>query len=174
MNIVRITLCGDAEIFNCYEVLDKKAFITSGSSFDLIDAGLIDDWCHEIALLKSVEVYVDDEPIKKKGKYIKRKDYLSQWLTNPMVVYEAGYTEIEQTFTITLKDDEEFDTMKLQLMKSDYEVNFSPYGIIFSHIVYDGVEIKGDIDQMDLTNGCCDEWDDYCDIIDYDLPARAW
>lgn len=174
MNKIIITLCGEAEIYNAYEVLKDEAFETNGSPFELIEEELIDDWCTEIAILKTVQLYIGDEPINKKGKYIKRKDYLSKFLSNPMVVYEAGFTEIEQTFTIKLKDDEKFDPMKLQLMKSDYEVNFIPYGIICSHIVYDGVEIEGDIELSELTDGCCYEPDEYSYVINYNLPARTW
>ena len=35
---------------------------------------------------------------------------------------------IEDMFEIELSDDEEFDQKKLQLVKSDYEVDFLPYG----------------------------------------------
>jgi hypothetical protein len=43
-----------------------------------------------------------------------------------------------------MEDDEEFDPKKLQLIKSDYEVEFLPYGIVTDTIVYDGKEILMD------------------------------
>ena len=52
-----------------------------------------------------------------------------------------GETEIGNTFCIELEDDEVFDPKQLQLVKSDYEVEFLPYGIVSNHIVYKGKEI---------------------------------
>ncbi len=45
---------------------------------------------------------------------------------------------MEENFLITLNDDEEFDAKKLQLVKTDYELGFLPYGILTDIIMYDG------------------------------------
>lgn len=84
-----------------------------------------------------------DDITKKKGKYINTAKYLSSKLQSPFLVNEIddnGF--IESYFVIELKEGEVFDPKKLQLIKSDYEVSFLPYGIIRTHICYDGKVIE--------------------------------
>jgi hypothetical protein len=67
-------------------------------------------------------------------------------------------------YDIELEDDEEFDPKKLQLVKSDYEVSFLPYGIITDYIIYDGKRI----DYIDFFE--CDEKYPESFIYDEDIP----
>ena len=72
------------------------------------------------------------------------KEYLSSLFNEPFLVQHINRGEIESYFTIEIPDNEEFDPMKLQLVKSDYEVLFLPYGIIVSYIYYNGKKIHCD------------------------------
>ena len=119
------------------------------------DEGWLNGDLYEIAFMKEVEgVYVGNEEYsedvditKEKGKYIKRTDILKNdcKLTPPFYVRCInGDTEIVNTICIELEDDEEFDPKQLQLVKSDYEVEFLPYGIVSDCILYKGKKIVVD------------------------------
>lgn len=98
------------------------------------------------------ELYVNDNReenlIKKKGKYIKVIDYFhdlfSENSDHPLPVELhvrtfLGDNEID--YCINLEDDEEFDIKKVQLVKSDYEIEALPYFILTEKIMYDGKEV---------------------------------
>lgn len=115
--------------------------------------GWLDCGLCEIAFLMELEgVFVGNEAyecnediIKKKGKYINRDDILKADYDLVAPFYVLPFDDeayIENTFCIELEDDEEFDPKKLQLIKSDYEVDFIPYGIVSDKIMYDGKEIE--------------------------------
>ena len=119
--------------------------------YEMEDDGWLDGSLNEVAFLMELEgIYVGSEGfdcaevISKKGKYILRDDVFKKdcKLRAPFYVmpYNMG-AFIENTFCIELEDDEEFDAKKLQLIKSDYEVEFLPYGIVSDTIIYDGKEI---------------------------------
>ena len=118
---------------------------------ELDDDGFIDnDTCRWMVFLKtlnSMTAEVDGEEIdiaKKKGKYIKSDSYFKETIgTNERFVFQPiVYDEDRYTYEIELQDDEEFDPKKVQLVKSDYEVNFLPYGIITEYIMYDGKKVN--------------------------------
>lgn len=44
--------------------------------------------------------------------------------------------------SVFLIDDDNFDPKKLQLIKSDYELDFLPYGIMIDSIMYDGKVVE--------------------------------
>jgi hypothetical protein len=125
---------------------------------DLEDEGLLDGDLMEFGLiLEGVEVgYYEGEfpPVgdlwtditKQKGKYVLVNDYFSGFkrMIKPFWVQQVNECRICELFRIELNDDEEFDPKKLQLIKSDYEVKFLPYGVVSSLIVYDGKCYKSD------------------------------
>ena len=97
-------------------------------------------------------LYVDDDEsnnlIKKKGKYIKVYDYFHELFADdgehPLPVelhLRTSYGNDRLDYMIELEDDEEFDIKKLQLIKSDYEIECCPYFIVTEKIVYNGKEV---------------------------------
>lgn len=124
--------------------LQTHPFITKLISVEVMYCDLLN--CDE-----NLEKYYTDSPIEiefvditeKKGKYINTAKYLSSKLQSPFLVMKLdddGF--IESYFVIELKEGEVFDPKKLQLIKSDYEVSFLPYGIIRTHICYDDKVIE--------------------------------
>lgn len=100
----------------------------------------------------------ENNVIKQKGKYVKVRDYFHNLFAadsdHPLPVdlhmrTFAGYNDL--TYTIELEDDEEFDIKKVQLVKSDYEIEQLPYYILAEKILYDGKEVYAD-----------DSYGDYC------------
>lgn len=131
------------------------------SMFELEDEGLLDNDLHEVAMIaEDVEVlyteneepvwHVDDDGAvditKKKGKYLLVNNFFSKSrrLIAPFYVNEINYCEQVNTFEVQLEDDEEFDPKKLQLIKSDYELSFIPFGIVSDGIVYNDKVIWSD------------------------------
>ena len=117
----------------------------------LEDEGILDGDLYELPfILSDLEIswsYEGDKEkhsINKKGKYIKTKEYLSSIFKSPFLVQCINIGWLEHTYEIEISDDEEFEPMKLQLIKSDYEVEFLPYGIIVDHIMYDGKKVEWD------------------------------
>lgn len=118
-------------------------------------------------------LYVDgneeENLVKKKGKYIKTLNYFHELFKEdgehplPVEVHYRNYENVSLDYIIELKDDEDFDIKKVQLVKSDYEVELFPYFIICGKIMYDGREVENN------------DWSDYCpeekcyneDVIDY-------
>lgn len=109
-------------------------------------------------------IYLDDNEnvnlIKKKGKYVKVKDYFhdlfSEEGSHPLPV-EVHLRETHGSdrfsYIVELQDDEEFDIKKVQLIKSDYEIYCCPYFILAHHILYDGREILVNEEDEYLTTG---------------------
>lgn len=166
MKQIVVKISGECEVYTFvtplvdlnWEKVSKYAWIP-----DMVDDKLVDDMFYEFPFIISLDelTWYDEDGvehyIEKKGKYINRKDYLSKALpTLPFVYQLSDNTYYEFEYIIELKDDEEFDPMKLQLMKSDYEVDFLPYGIITTGIMYDGREITyEDYADFDLMSNQC-------------------
>lgn len=158
MKTVFVTVKGQGPVFwieNLNEGVEPSEIDTSMSLLDLEDEGLVDGDLFELPfILEDVEVLytegaepvwdIDDEGAvditKKKGKYLLINDLFSERckLKSPFYVDQTNYCNIMESFMIELEDDEEFDPKKLQLIKSDYEVQFLPFGISVYAVVYDG------------------------------------
>lgn len=125
---------------------------------DLEDEGLLDGDLMEFGLiLEGVEVgYYEGEfpPVgdlwtditKQKGKYVLVNDYFSGFkrMIKPFWVQQVNECRICELFRIELNDDEEFDPKKLQLIKSDYELQILPFAIVSDLIMYDGKYISSE------------------------------
>ena len=105
------------------------------------------------------DVYFADEAdnvVKKKGKYVKVRDYFHKlWGKDsdhplPVECHTRQYSNCCADYMIELEDEEEFDIKKVQLIKSDYEVSEFPYFILANKILYDEKEIY------------TEDTDDYC------------
>ena len=155
MKQVWITLRGRGDVYwmeNFTDTPDDWDDIDLRDFNSLEDEGSLDGDLNEIGFMLDLEgVYVgneewsEDEDITKlKGKYIKRTDVLKKdYKLNPPFYVRCinGNTEIVNTFCVELEDNEEFDPKQLQLIKSDYEVEFLPYGIVSDTIIYKDKEI---------------------------------
>ena len=126
----------------------------------LEDEGILDGDLYELPfILSDLEIswsYEGDKEeysINKKGKYIKTKEYLSSMFKSPFLVQCINSGWLEHTYDIEIPDDEEFEPMKLQLIISDYEVEFLSYGIILDHIMYDGKKVEWDINDGYINKG---------------------
>lgn len=91
----------------------------------------------------------EEDITKKKGKYLKSKNILIDKYFKPISGDSDTYfvRAINEDFDFEVKfhidiEPEEFDPKKLQLIKSDYEIDLLPYAIIMDVIMYDGKEIK--------------------------------
>lgn len=176
MKKVRIKMSGYGQCWwleNLNEGVNLEMIECYDSLFNLEEDGFTDGNLYEyFAFLDELNIYIVDENekeiediTKKKGKYFNSKTIYSEpFRPNAIAVLMGnGYNEIY--LTIELNDDEEFDSSKLQLIKSDYEFKFLPYGIVSEYIMYDGKKIKKDDDQSwERLNTEC------FDIIDYKLP----
>lgn len=169
MKKINVTISGICNVYWIESILDMDRLDTDKTVFQLEEEEItdMDSFLEAVVIKSGLEVEVDGVPISKKGKYIKRKDYYSKLITNPSVanlMYSEKY--LTQEFEIELEDGEEFDPMKLQLVKTDYELDFIPYGILTSVIVYNGKEIEpiGGITDGLMFNLL----ESY--VIDYDLP----
>ena len=169
MRTIELTLSGICNVYWVESILDMNRVDTEKTVFELEQDGITDmDSFQEITvMLSKVSVEVNGEAISKKGKYINRKDYYSKRITNPSIanlMYCGKY--MTQTFDIQLNDGEDFDPLKLQLVKTDYELDFLPYDILTDIIMYDGKEVKSKDGMTDgLMFGLVESY-----IIDYDLP----
>lgn len=109
-------------------------------------------------------LYVNDNEeenlVKKKGKYVKTREYFHDLFKVdgehplPVEIHYKHYEDQELEYVIMLEDDEEFDIKKVQLVKSDYEIELFPYFILCDHILYDGKEIQSNDDY--------NAWGNYC------------
>lgn len=95
--------------------------------------------------------------VKKKGKYVKTVEYFHDLFKEdgehplPVDVHTRVFYEQSADYIIKLEDDEEFDIKKLQLIKSDYEIEICPYFILAEKILYDGKEVMSwDFDDYDV------------------------
>lgn len=171
MKTVTIKVTGYGSIYRVLPIADEVRFDIDNDYMEMIDEGILDEnEMREIpVILSGVEVYADDELIEKKGKYINRKDYYSDRISNPSFAYRCNEEiELTNTFDIDLEDGEEFDPMKLQLVKTNYELEFIPYGILTNMIVYNGEEISGNDDPAEDVTSYPPSPETY--MIDYDLP----
>ena len=164
MKNVYVTLMGDGNVYQFENLTDKESYnrvpIDDMGLYHLEEDGWLDGNLYEIpVILSNLEVILStgDEPVwsvddegsiditKKKGKYIKSETYFKDMgFESPFYVNDGGSIRVCEVFKIELEDDEEFDPKKLQLVKSDYELNFLPYGIIVTYIIYNGKVIPWD------------------------------
>ena len=142
--------------------LEESAVESYNTLFDLDEDGYVESSC-ELAFIKELgEIWYDDgeeaiEITKNKGKYLKTKEFWKEKIEGPFAFEILDEGEYEYSYVIELEDDEVFDPKKLQLVKSDYEVGFLPYGIIVDYIMYDDKKIEciGEYDyDCGYENGC--------------------
>lgn len=138
-------LAGNDEYDDEYDVFASNYYVTG--AWDKVEALYVDD-------------DEDNNLVKQKGKYVKTKEYFHDLFSEdsdhplPVEVHFRYYEEQELEYVVELEDDEEFDLKKVQLIKSDYEVQLFPYFILCSKILYDGKEV--------LTNDEFNDWTEYC------------
>ena len=159
-NNVTVTIKGDLFVLRYYTT--NKVFVDEHGSQE-------DEYFQDYGFKTIESITVNDDAenlVKQKGKYVLTQDHFHQLFSvegdHPLPVHceeqqidsGDGYGVV---FTIELKEGEEFDIQKLQLIKSDYEVSAYPYWIIARHIIYDGKEIEYDYNE--------------CDIEDYQLKT---
>lgn len=161
MKNIYITISGEGNIYSLENLNDKDNYNMVPIDIhytDLEEDGWLDGDLFECPFILTdlkVSLSTDDgeeiDITKQKGKYINNKTYFKDLgFEPPFFVISVEGTELYETYTIELSDDEEFDPMKLQLVKSDYELDFLPYGIVLGYIMYDGKKIYGEC----LGGGC--------------------
>ena len=122
-------------------------------------------------------LYVNDDEdnnlVKRKGKYVKVGDYFHDLFSeegcHPLPV-EVHLRETHGgdrfSYIVQLEDDEDFDIKKVQLVKSEREIECCPYFILAHHILYDGKEVIVNEEDEYLCTGIdgryCSEY-----VIDY-------
>jgi hypothetical protein len=181
MKTITIKVSGYGECW-WLENLTEKVGLEEIESYNSINGleedGLVDGDLHEyFAYLEDLKVFVIDKNnnetdiTKGKGKYVNSKNFYSKpfipkdgGVANAVAIL-AGRGNNVTYYTIELNDDEEFDPKKLQLVKSDYEFKFLPYGIVSECIMYDGKEIR-----TDDYEGWYDIDIECFDIVNYKLP----
>lgn len=167
MKTVTVRLTGHVEVFLLEHpngVMDAERISAYDYMTDLEDDGLTCKDMTEVAFLKEIDELgysfdvfnLDDDEdnrewtaIEKKGKYIKSKDYIATKLHMevPYIVQHSDSTFADFEYAIELEDDEEFDPMKLQLVKSNYEASWLPYGIVTNYIMYDNKLILNQLEK---------------------------
>lgn len=152
MKTVTVRLEGNVEVFlleHANGVVDAERISAYDYMTDLEEDGMVDGDMIELAFIKDIDsLTVNEIEIEKKGKYIKSKDYFKEHVGElPYVVQHSDSTFADFEYVIELNDDEEFDPMKLQLVKSDYEVSFLPYGIVTDYIMYDNKLILNQLEK---------------------------
>lgn len=166
MKQVKIKIVGDLLIFDYCSEKVMKEDIESGNSDTESEAFLSNYYV--AGGWDTVEaLYVDDNEeenlVKKKGKYVKTREYFHELFKEdgehplPVQIHYKKYSSQELQYVIELQDDEEFDLKKVQLVKSDYEVQEFPYFILCEKILYDGKDVEADLDFNDWTEYCPDE-----------------
>jgi hypothetical protein len=121
--------------------------------FDAVDEEYVTgEWREYLLFLENLRVYQYDDYdeasdwdneeginiTKKKGKYIKSKTFFKEsGVISPFVFGVGQFKNLHLVYEIEIEDDEEFDPSKLQLIKSDYELEIFPYAII-PEISYNG------------------------------------
>lgn len=159
MKTIRVTLAGHCEVFRVAEpIVEMTSNEVEQYDYmdDMSEDGKVGEDIIELSLMKTIgrltwreyngehdeedrefgEPLENEEPIVKKGKYVLEKEYFAQFVKEPFIVQRCDSTYAEFDYDIELCTGEEFDPMKLQLIKSDYEVEFLPYGIITGCIWY--------------------------------------
>ena len=131
----------DTELFRSYGNMSYNYFETYG--FKTIQSITLNDG--------------EENLVKEKGKYIKTKEFFHYLFRSdgeqPLPVHceEQNLYDSEVGYTIELDGNEEFDIKKLQLVKSDYEIQEYPYWIVADYVMYDGKRIDYDVDVIDFT-----------------------
>ena len=155
MQRIKVTIEGTIQI--C-EYASQQTIENDESDFNSVYYSVL-GWDNLIGLY--IDDYERENLIKKKGKYYKVYDYFHNLFSDegdhplPVEVHlrNTGYEE-KFDYYIDLPDDEPFDVKKLQLIKSDYEIEPCPYFIVVEKIMYDGKEIS-------LADECWDTYSEY-------------
>lgn len=158
MKTIFIKLVGDGVIFRVDNIKDPETnleLLGDGriNYFDAVDEEYVTgEWQEHTLLLENLRVYQYDDYdeaadweneeginiTKKKGKYIKSKTYFKECeVISPFVWGCDSFRNHHFVYEIEIEDDEEFDPSKLQLIKSDYELEIFPYAIT-TEISYNG------------------------------------
>ena len=151
---VKITLVGTVD---ACEYCSKDHF----SEYDSPEEAFNNEYYIISGWNKIDSLFVDDNQeenlIKKKGKYVKVVDYFHDLFSDssdhplPVELHVRTFTgDNEIDYYIDLEDDEEFDIKKVQLIKSDYEIEAFPYFILTEKILYNGKEIFADEGMADF------------------------
>lgn len=113
----------------------------------------------------------EENVVKKKGKYVKTREFFHDLFSEegehplPVEIHDRYYYGVQASYILQLPDDEEFDIKKVQLVKSDYEVELYPYFIIANYILYDGKKVETwDLDDYCPEEKCYNEFtiDKFC------------
>lgn len=91
---------------------------------------------------------------KKKGKYVKGKLIREQIepVFGDEILFDCQY-DVDFDFEFEIEHEGEFNPKLIQLLKSDYEFDDIPYGIIADVILYDGKKIPS-ITMTDISVNC--------------------
>lgn len=158
MKTIFIKLVGDGVIFRVDNIKDPETNLellgdTRINYYDAVDEEYVTgEWQEHTLLLENLRVYQYDDYdeaadwenedginiTKKKGKYIKTTTFFKESeVISPFVWGCDSFRNFHFVYEIEIEDDEEFDPSKLQLIKSDYELEIFPYAII-PEISYNG------------------------------------
>lgn len=159
-NNVTVTIKGEMSVLRYYTT--NEEYIENNADTELYrEYGNMSYNYFETYGFKTVESITlndgEENLVKQKGKYIKTKEFFHSLFRSdgeqPLPVHceEQVLHDWEVGYTIELKDDEEFDIKKLQLIKSDYEIQEYPYWIVADYVIYDGKRIDFDVDVIDFT-----------------------
>lgn len=162
MKNIYVTVKGRGPMYQLENLTDPENYDRIPLEDDIValeEDGWLDGDLWELPfILEDVQVLVSSTPnrpvwedddegaidiTKQKGKYIKTKEYFSKELNihAPFYASYMGDVDAVEIFRIELEDDEEFDPKQVQLLKSDYELSFLPYGIVVNQIYYKGKKI---------------------------------
>ena len=159
-NNVTVTIKGEMSVLRYYTT--NEEYIENNADTELYrEYGNMSYNYFETYGFKTVESITlndrEENLVKQKGKYIKTKEFFHNLFRSdgeqPLPVHceEQVLHDWEVGYTIELKDDEEFDIKKLQLIKSDYEIQEYPYWIVADYVIYYGKRIDFDVDVIDFT-----------------------
>ena len=174
MKTIFVTLKGKGPVFwmeNLNDDVTPYDVDLSMSLSELEDDGILDGDMYELPFaLEDIQVLytegevpvsnVDDngaiDITKEKGKYLLVNDLFSNHyqFNAPFYVEQFNYCGLQEHFVIELEDDEEFDPKKLQLIKSDYELEFLPFAISMGVVLYNGKLITAEIGDGYLSKEC--------------------
>jgi hypothetical protein len=113
------------------------------------DLDFSDNYYTQVGWTSVSGVFVNDNPenvIKKKGKYFITSELWHTLLSPdgdhplPVELHMRTFAKTSFNYSIEIPDDQDFDIKKLQLIKSNYELEVFPYFIDAHSIVYDGKE----------------------------------
>lgn len=182
MKTIRIKLCGNFDVVLCKDASDVELTAEEIEKYEFIEeleeAGLTEEtdgffYMSEYDSLTWADVTDGDDeecsnetPITETGESIFVWDYLKDsQLHTPFVFQHADSTYGEFEFFIELKDEEEFDPKKLQLIWAGLEVHVVNASYVADCIVYDGkkIIIGGDYPEFDnfAVSSCCLYNDEY-------------